>query len=283
MPTPENSFAMRYQRQELFGPLGLAGQARLAEAKVLIVGAGGLGSWLGELLVRAGVGLVKLVDGDVVDWTNLARQAMYEELDAAQARPKVQAAKNRLSKINSAVEVQAIETMLTPANIDAQAGDVDLILDGTDDWTSRFVINDYAVKMHKPWIFAGVVGAQGQVLPCLPGRGACLRCVFETPPSQETERANKASTRGVLGPAVATIASLEAIEAIKILTGQSEAVNTYLLKLDAWTGQIQKLNTSQPTPDCPCCQLGKFDFLQTEKMQHSRPGCEVRLKNIGTI
>jgi adenylyltransferase/sulfurtransferase len=261
MSISKNIPAMRYQRQELFGPIGPTGQTKLAKSKVLIVGAGGLGSWLSELLIRAGVGEVKLADADTVDWTNLARQAMYEELDAADARPKFQAAEKRLHKINSAVTVHTIQTRLAPTNINTLADGVDLILDGTDDWTTRFVINDYAVKMRKPWIFAGVVGAQGQVMPYLPGRGACLRCVFETPPSKQVELANKASALGVLGPAVAAIASIEAIEAMKILTGQVDAVGKHLLKINTWTGQMQKLDTSKPTPQCPCCQQGRFDFL----------------------
>lgn len=262
MTSQKTTPAERYRRQELFEPLGLAGQEKLSAAKALIVGVGGLGSWLGELLARAGVGTLRLVDDDVVDWTNLARQAMYDETDAKNATRKVHAARSQLARINSSVKIEALPEKVTAANIAELASDVDIILDGTDDWATRFVINDYAVRAGRPWIFAGVVQAEGQVMPYLPGRTACLRCIFESPPPAETEKSCKASVRGVLGPAVAAIAAIEAVEAIKILAGKADDVNMHLTKLELWTGRHRRINSDRPNPHCPCCSGRKFEFLQ---------------------
>ena len=261
MTLPQTTPAERYQRQELFKPLGPAGQEKLRSAKVLIAGAGGLGSWLSELLTRAGVGTIVMVDDDVVDWTNLARQGMYGEEDAENSVRKIDAAKHRLTSMNSTIKIESIPARVTATNIVELTGDVDLILDGTDDWATRFLINDCAVKTQKPWIFAGVVQAEGQVMAYLPGRTACLRCIFETPPPVETEQSAKASVRGVLGPAVAAIAALEALEAIKILSGNIDDVNTHLTKFEMWTGRQRQINSDNPNPHCPCCGKKNFEFL----------------------
>ncbi len=261
MSASETFENQRYCRSELFEPMGSAGQQKLLASKVLIVGAGGLGSWLSELLVRSGVGTIRLVDSDVVDWTNLARQAMYDESDAKNSTKKIDAARKRLTAINSTTNIEAIAERVTPKNIAELASDVDLILDSTDDWTSRFVINDFAVKTSQRWIHAGVVCGEGQVMTCLPGRGACLRCIFETPPPPETEAACKASVQGVLGPAVSAIAAIEAMEAIKILT-DNIGENLFLTKFEMWSGRYRQIDVSTPNPACPCCSQRKFDFLQ---------------------
>jgi molybdopterin/thiamine biosynthesis adenylyltransferase len=263
MREPESLHLPRYQRQELFAGLGRDGQRRLLDARVLIVGLGGLGSWLSELLVRAGVHSLRLVDDDTVDWSNIARQAMYDELDAAEHSPKVISAAECLSRINHNVNVEPMRTRLTRHNIASLAEGVDLILDGTDDWTSRFVINDYAVKMDVPWVFAGVVRAEGQVMPVLPGKTACLRCLFEQPPDAKQERSMKASNVGVIGTAVAAVAAMEANEAIKILAGQTDATSPYLTKIDLWTNQVQQIRaTRQPDDACGCCGQRRFEFLE---------------------
>jgi adenylyltransferase/sulfurtransferase len=172
----------RYIRQEQFAPIGPAGQARLREASVLIIGAGGLGSWSSNLLARGGVGRLRLVDPDCVDWTNLARQTMYTEADARASRPKAQAAAAALSAVNSDVRIEPIIDRATPENIESLAAGADVIIDGSDDWRTRFLINDVAVKQARPWLWAGVVECGGQTMTVLPGETACLQCVYDQPP-----------------------------------------------------------------------------------------------------
>lgn len=267
MTQERKNYNGRYQRQELFTSFGEVGQAKLCAASALIVGAGGLGSWAAELLARSGCGTLRLVDDDVVDWSNLARQGMYTEFDAIDGTPKVLAAATRISQINSNVNVEAIISRVTSENVAEFAAGADVIIDGTDDWGSRFLLNDFAVSSGKPWIFAGIVAAQGQVMTVIPGKSACLRCVYETPPPADSELAMKASAIGVLGGAVAAIASIEAVEAVKILSGNTDNVSPYLTKLDLWTNRVQQLTISSKNSDrktdnnCPCCVQRNFEFL----------------------
>ena len=251
----------RYERQMIFPGLGLEAQRRLAASRALIVGVGGLGSWLSELLARAGVGMLRLADDDRVDVTNLHRQAMYDESHADQRMPKVRAAAARLQQINSGVDVESIEQRLDASNVHSLAEGMNLILDGTDNFAARFVINDYAVKSNMPWVFAGVVGAEAQAMTILPGRTPCLRCVFDEPPPPCLDPACR--TAGVLGPAVAAIAAVQAGEAVKILAGRTEKASPYLLKMNLWENTIQRIDAVQAcarTP-CPCCKERHFEFL----------------------
>jgi adenylyltransferase/sulfurtransferase len=264
MHNDEPAIPPRYQRQELFTALGRAGQRRLLEASVLIVGVGGLGSWLAEILVRAGVGRLRLVDDDVVDWTNIARQAMYDERDAMDETPKIQAAAQRLATINRHTRIEPIRDRVTAETVANFADGMDLILDGTDDWRSRFLLNDFAVRDNRPWIHAGVVQAQGQVLTVVPGRSGCLRCLYESPPAIEKELANRANRIGVLGAAVAAVAAVEAVEAVKLLSGNAAAVRPGLLKLDLWTNQVQQISLPRAT-DCVCCGRREFEYLNAEQ------------------
>ncbi len=242
----------RYLRQVTFSPLGEIGQRRLASARVLLIGAGGLGSWVSELLARAGVGFIRIVDDDSVDWTNMHRQAMYSEADAEAGKPKAVAAAQRIALINSEITVEANVTRLAAGNIASLAGDVDVILDGMDNFTSRFLVNDYAVSTSLPWIFAGVVGAQGQVMTIIPSVTACLRCMYDAPPPPEKEL-NAANT-GVLGPAVATMASIEALEAVKLLSAPQPPTSPgAILVLDLWNGSARRIESLSPREDCPCC------------------------------
>ena len=252
----------RYERQMVFAPLGLAGQRSLLQKSVLIVGVGGLGSWAASLLARAGVGRLRLVDDDSVQVSNLHRQAMYDEADAAEGMPKVVAAAARLRKTNSQVRIEPCQQRLDKQNIAALAEGMDLILDGTDNFGTRFIINDYAVKMHVPWVFAGVVGAEAQIMTIAPPATPCLRCISETPPPPCVDPACRVT--GVLGPAVAMIASMQAMEAIKILAGHAETTSPYLLKLDLWKNDIQRIDVKQSCSqtDCPCCKRRQFDYLE---------------------
>jgi len=252
---------LRYDRQQAYVDLGAEGQERLSAARALIVGVGGLGSWLCELLARAGVGMLRLVDSDRVDWTNVHRQAMYDESDAEANRPKARAAARRLKRINSEITVEPLVAKMGADNIEELAGDADVILDGTDNFATRFLLNDYAVKANKPWVFAGVVRAEGQTMTVVPHRTACLRCIYEGPPPEGMEL--RAANVGVLGPAVAALASIEALEAMKILSGRLDAVSPYLLKLELWNNEVYRIDAAKASANlqCPCCVQGRFEYL----------------------
>ncbi len=257
----ESAGLLRYSRQTIYPALGVAGQRRLAAGRVVIVGVGGLGTWLAELLVRAGVGFVRLVDDDRVDLTNIHRQSLYDESDAAMGDAKVVAAAHRLAAINSDVRIEPVTARLDRLSIERLAGDVDVILDGTDNFAARFLINDYAVKTGRPWVFAGAVGAEAQTMTIVPGRTACLRCVLDGPPPVCIDPNCRAA--GALGPAVAGAAAFQAGEAIKILTEQFEAISPYLLKFDMWTNSLQRINTAAGRhDDCVCCGHKEFEYLE---------------------
>ena len=258
----ELSSLARYDRQTAFAELGLPGQRRLMVGRALIVGVGGLGSWVAELLARAGVGHLRLVDGDKVDLTNIHRQAMYDEADAAAGRFKAEAACGHIRRINAGIEVEAVVERLDARNVARLAGGAEVIVDGTDNFATRFVINDYCVKTHLPWIFAGVVGAEAQTMTIIPGRTACLRCVFDSPPPPCVEPTCR--TQGVLAPAVAAIASVEAVEAMKILAGRQDDISPYLLKIDLWKNTLQRIDAAAAAVNnnCPCCKKQRFDFLE---------------------
>lgn len=257
-----NEDVLRYHKQVIFPALGLTGQRRLGESRALIVGVGGLGTTVADLLARAGVGLLRLVDADTVELSNIHRQVLYDEADARQKLPKVQAAARRLGQINSRVAVEPIAERLDPNNIARLAAGMDLIVDGTDNFPTRFILNDFAVKTAVPWIFAGAVGAEGQVLSILPGRRPCLRCLYDAPPPPCADPTCRAA--GVIGPAVAAIAALEAAEAIKILSGHRELASPYLVKIDLWQNTLQRIDAAAACRDsnCPCCQQNNFDFLE---------------------
>ncbi len=250
---------VRYQRQMILPDMGLAAQRKLGSSKALIVGVGGLGSWMAELLTRAGVGALRLIDPDNVDLTNLHRQALYTEHDARLARPKVEAAAERLASINSHAAIEPIVGRLDRHNIAALAEGVDVILDGTDNFLARYIINDYAVKMQRPWVFAGAVGTEAQILAILPGQSACLRCILPDPPPPCHDP--NCRQAGVLGPVVAAVAAMQAVEAIKILSGRSDAARSQLLKFDLWTNRVQQISANK-SADCPCCGLREFDYLE---------------------
>ncbi|HUT58187.1 MAG TPA: HesA/MoeB/ThiF family protein [Phycisphaerae bacterium] len=252
----------RYQRQTAFAHLGVAGQKRLAGSTALIVGVGGLGSRTAELLARAGVGRLRLVDADRVELVNLHRQGLYDESHAAAGKLKVEAAAERLKRINSGVEIESVAQRVDAGNIAALADGAGLILDGTDDFATRFLINDYCVRAGVPWVLAGVVRCEAQTMTIVPGRTACLRCVLDAPPPREIDP--RCNTVGVLGPAVAAVAAIQANEAIKVLAGRLEAVSPYLLKLDLWTNTVQRIDTAaaREQVDCVCCKQGRYDYLK---------------------
>ena len=250
----------RYSRQVLFPPVGDEGQSRLSASRLLLVGCGALGSNLANTLVRAGVGFLRIVDRDYIELNNLQRQVLFDEDDIAAGLPKAEAASRKLSRINSDVQVEAIVADANYRNIERLAEGADLLLDGTDNFETRYLINDLAVATHRPWIYGACVGATGLCLPILPGETPCLRCVFEQSPPPEMNPT--CDTAGILGPVVSIVAAHQAIEAIKILTGHPEALDRRLLQFDAWTNRSVHLDVSAAkSDDCPCCGRRQFDYL----------------------
>lgn len=254
----------RFSRQIAFAAFGAAGQARLSEGRVLVVGGGGLGSWAAELLVRAGVGHLRLCDDDAVELSNLHRQSLYTEQDAAAKRLKAEAAAVRLRDINSECHIESFCERIDPLTIHRAAKAVDVIVDATDNFETRFLINDYAVKYGVPWVSAGVMEGEGQVITFLPGKTPCLRCIIPAIPSCCGGDVNACRQFGVLGPAVAVLSALQAVEAVKLLAGFAEKVNPCLTKLDVWNNSIQRIELSKlwPAQPCRCCGRKEFDYLE---------------------
>ena len=248
----------RYSRQERFAPLGGEGQARLRSATALVCGCGALGSVIAERLARAGVGRLRLVDRDWVELSNLQRQALFTEEDAAEARPKSVAAAEALGRINGEVQVEALVEDVTYENIAQLAEGCDLLLDGTDNFETRYLINDYCVQRRIPWVHGGCLGAGGQAMTILPCETACFRCLMPEPPSPGSFET--CDSAGVLGPAVGLVACWQASEALKILSGNRQAVCRGLWVLDAWAADCRVIGLA-PQRDCPACQQRQFPFL----------------------
>jgi adenylyltransferase/sulfurtransferase len=254
----------RYSRQMRFYGVGEAGQQKLAAAHVTLCGCGALGTVLANVLVRAGVGHLRLVDRDFIETSNLQRQVLFDEHDVSENLPKAEAAARKLGTINSSVHVEPVVTDIDRTNILALCEDADLILDGTDNFEIRYLINDVAVKLGKPWVYGGCIGSHGQVMAILPGITPCLRCVFEAAPAPG--EAGTCETAGVLGPIVNIVASLQATEAIKILTGNLEQVNRELTYIDVWENIHRRIKVSPllGKVDCPCCRRRRFEWLDGE-------------------
>src|SRR3954453_6395496 len=254
----------RYSRQVRFHGMGEDGQRRLLASHVTLCGCGALGTVLANALVRAGVGHLRLVDRDFIETHNLQRQGLFDEHDVAENLPKAEAAARKLGAINSAVHVEPVVTDIDRTNILDLVHDADLILDGTDNFEIRYLINDAAVKLGKPWVYGGCIGSHGQVMTILPGETPCLRCVFEAAPAPG--EAGTCETAGVLGPIVNIVASLQATEALKILTGQLDKVNRELIYVDVWENVQRKIKIAPllGKVDCPCCRGRRFEWLDGE-------------------
>jgi adenylyltransferase/sulfurtransferase len=263
----------RYSRQIRFPALGEDGQRALMKSRVTLCGCGALGTVLANHLARAGVGHLRIIDRDFIETHNLQRQILFDEQDVADNLPKAEAAARKLRLINSAITIEPVVTDLDHTNVHDLVGDADLILDGTDNFETRYLINDAAVKLNKPWIYGGVIGSEGQTMTIIPGETPCLRCVIETaPPPGMTPTCE---TAGVLGPAVAVIASFEAVEAIKILSGARDALNRNLIMVDLWDWTFRQLKIANllGKVDCPCCKHRKFDWLEGEMGSHTTTLC----------
>jgi molybdopterin/thiamine biosynthesis adenylyltransferase len=248
----------RYSRQTLFAGIGEAGQERIRAASVCIVGCGALGSFQAEALARAGVAKLRLIDRDYVDYSNLQRQWLYDENDARSETPKAIAAARRLEKINRHVALEPHVTDFTPSNAEDLAGGVDLVLDGTDNFETRYLINDISVKTGKPWIYGAAIGSYGIMMPVIPGRGPCFACIYPEPPSglQPT-----CDVSGVLASATTSVAALQVAAALRILVGWTDFM-CRIRSLDVWKDTSREVNAGPPDPDCAVCARRQFRFLE---------------------
>jgi adenylyltransferase/sulfurtransferase len=246
----------RYSRQILFAGIGRQGQERLGEGRVAIVGCGATGSALASLLARAGVGALRIIDRDYVETSNLQRQMLYDEQDAAESLPKAIAAERKIKAFNSRVELEARVDDLRPENADKLLGGVQLVLDGTDNFETRYLINDFSVKNSVPWIYCAAVGSYAATMNVIPGETACLTCMFPENPSGAVETCD---TAGILNSAVQFAASVAATEAMKLLSGANRGLRRSLLSRDLWLNQQAQVSSAKPRPDCRTC--GKREFI----------------------
>jgi len=256
----------KYSRQILFAGIGEEGQARLSQTSAAIVGCGAIGAAAANLLVRAGVGRLCIIDRDFVEPSNLQRQTLFDEADARDALPKAVAAERKLRSINSVVSVNGVVSDLTPNTAEELLAGFDLLLDGTDNFETRFVINDFAVKHGRPWIYAAAVASYGITLTIRPGVTPCLACLLESGGVMQGLD-ETCDTIGVLGPIVNLIASLEAAEAMKLLAGREEALHGRLISCDVWTGRFQSLHVAR-NPECRVCARREFTYLEGEAQPH---------------
>jgi molybdopterin/thiamine biosynthesis adenylyltransferase len=262
----------RYARQMRFGGIGVEGQRKLLASRALVVGCGALGSVIANTLARAGVGKLRIVDRDFLELNNLQRQVLYDEDDVAAGLPKAIAAKNRLDKINSTIEVEAIVADVDHTNIERLLAGVDCLVDGTDNFETRFLLNDAAVKLGVPWIYGGCLGAEGQTLTIIPGQTPCLRCLMPEPPPPGTTPT--CDSAGILATIISVIASLEANEALKILSGHIETVNRTWTIFDLWDNTVRQIKIdSAKAADCPCCSRREFAWLSGERGSHTAILC----------
>lgn len=256
----------RYSRQILFRGIGADGQKRLLEAKVAIIGCGATGSALSGLLARAGVGTIRIIDRDFVEPSNLQRQSLFDEEDAAESVPKAIAAARKIAGFNSQIVIEPKVEDLVPKNIEGLLEGVELILDGTDNFETRYLINDYAVQRGIPWIYAAAVGSYGVTLNVIPGKTACLTCIFPDSPRGIVETCE---TSGILNSAVNLVASIAATEALKFLVaGARTSIRRTLLSFDLWTNEHAEISASHPRSGCRACGERNFIHLAGEGRPH---------------
>jgi len=258
----------KYSRQILFAAIGEEGQQRLLQSSAVLVGCGALGTVAANLLVRAGIGRLRIIDRDFVELSNLQRQTLFEESDARESLPKAVAAQRRLAAINSDAAVEPVVADLNPENTRELLSGFPLILDGTDNFETRLLINDAAIALGVPWIYAAAVASYGLTFTILPGETACLACLLESDGKfaglglEET-----CDTAGILNSAASVIASIEAAEATKLLAGKSAALNGRLVSCDVWTGRFQSIRVAR-NPQCRACARRDFTYLEGEAQPH---------------
>jgi molybdopterin-synthase adenylyltransferase len=258
----------KYSRQILFEGIGEAGQEKLLASRAVLVGCGALGTVVAGLLTRAGVGRLRIIDRDFVELSNLQRQTLFTEADAGESLPKAVAAERNLRALNSEVQIEPIVGDLTSRNAAEFLSGFPLILDGTDNFETRLLLNDAAVSLGIPYIYAAAVGSYGVTLTIVPGRSACLACLLESEEGSAASGAEETcDTAGVLGPVVGVIASIEAGEAIKLLSGNAGALHHRLISCDIWTGRFQSIRVPR-NPDCRACARHEFTYLEGEAQAH---------------
>lgn len=258
-------FHERYSRQILFPPVGTRGQDRLAASRIAIVGCGATGSAISSLLARSGVGYLRIIDRDYVEPSNLHRQVLFDEADAAESLPKALAAAKKLHSFNSEISVDPHAVDLTPQNVEELLGKVDLILDGSDNFETRYLINDFAVSNGLPWIYSAAVASYGVTMSIVPGETACLACVFPDAPRGMVDTCD---TSGILNSAVNFVASIAVTEAMKLVVGATDKLRLSLLSYDVWTNEHAEISTSEPRAGCRACQQRNFLHLAGEGRPH---------------
>jgi len=261
----------RYSRQILFNGIGREGQRRLLDSRLLIVGCGALGSAQAESLARAGVGKLRIADRDFVEASNLQRQTMFTESDAAEHLPKTIACANHISQINSDIKVEAEIVDVNHSNVERLIEDCDLVLDGTDNFATRYLINDACVKHNINWIYGAAVGSYGVTMTIRPKETPCLRCIFpEAPPAAS---APTCDTAGVIMPIVSIVAAVQVSEALKILTGRAESLHNSLIQFDVWRNEWRRISVGERLPDCPTCALRNFETLEADRQESAAVLC----------
>lgn len=261
----------RYSRQILFSEIGKAGQEKLLASRVLIVGCGALGASHAEMLTRAGVGRLRIVDRDFVEYTNLQRQTLFNEEDARQRTPKAAAAKNRIAEINSEIEVEAIVADVNNSNIESFVKDCDIVIDGTDNFQVRYLLNDACVKHKKTWIYGAAVSSYGTTMTIIPGETPCLRCIFEEMP--DAGSSPTCDTAGVIMPIISSISATQVSEAIKLLVGDADSLHRSLVQIDVWQNDWRKIKLAGPNEDCRCCGQRVYEYLEAEAQEFSAVLC----------
>jgi len=261
----------RYSRQILFREIGTHGQEKLLNSRILLVGCGALGAAHAEMLARAGVGKLRIVDRDFVEFTNLQRQTLFRESDAHDRLPKAVAAKTRIAEINSEIAVEAIIADVNNSNIEALIRDCDLVIDGTDNFQVRYLLNDACVKNGVTWIYGAAVSSYGTTMTIIPGRTPCLRCIFDEMP--DAGSSPTCDTSGVIMPIIATVSAAQVTEALKILVGDFDSLHGSLMQFDMWANDRQRIKLGEPNADCKCCGQRIFEFLDAETQDFSAVLC----------
>ncbi len=261
----------RYSRQILFDGIGEAGQRRLLNSRAVIIGCGALGTAQAEALARAGVGQLRIVDRDFVEASNLQRQTMFTEQDARERLPKAVACVNHLAEINSEIKTEGVVADVNHSNVERLIKDCDVVIDGTDNFATRYLINDACVKHKINWVYGAAVGSYGVTMTIRPHVSPCLRCIFEEAPPAAS--APTCDTAGVIMPIISVVAAVQVSEALKLLTGQTEALHRSLMQFDVWRNDWRRISLNEPTPDCRTCGLGRYEMLEAEASDFAASLC----------